>query len=358
MVIRSLNLNHFRTYSKAKFDFTNQTVVVCGRNGSGKTNLLEAIYLLASGKSFRAELEEEMISQDQEIARVNCKIEDPADGKLDLEIVLTRGQVGGEKISRKKFLVNGVSKKMTTFVGNLKAIIFGPWDLDLITGSPGLRRRFLDSLLIQTDPEYHRALVSYEKGLRQRNKLLERIRETGTSRNQLLFWDKLLIKNGNYLSNKREEFLTFLNLYQPFADWKVRFSSRYDRSPISETRLEQYAEEEVAAGVTLVGPHRDDVELFIEKESKNRDLSKFGSRGEQRLSVLWLKIGELEFLAASQEDKNNRPLLLLDDIFSELDHEHRSVVISIIDKQQTLITAADEHLLIGLKNSTQNITIG
>lgn len=357
MLIRSISLSHFRTYSQSHFDFTSQTVTISGANGSGKTNLLEAIYLLASGKSFRAELEEEMICQNQEIARVSGKTMNPSGGKLDLEIVMTRGQVGGEKVSRKKFLINGVSKKMVTFTGNLKAVIFGPWDLDLVTGSPGLRRRFLDTLLIQTDPEYHRALISYEKGLRQRNKLLEHIRETNTSRSQLLFWDKLLIKNGNYLSSKREEFLTFLNFYQPFADWKVSFSPRYDRSPISETRLEQYAEEEIAAGVTLVGPHRDDVELFIEEGENNRNLSKFGSRGEQRLAVLWLKIGELEFLAASQEDKNDRPLLLLDDIFSELDQEHRGVVLSVIGNQQTFITAADEHLLIGLKNGVQNITI-
>lgn len=357
MFVRSISLNYFRTYSKKQFDFDESTIAVSGPNGSGKTNLLEAIYLLASGKSFRAELEEEMISENQEIGRAKGRIEKPGSEKSELEIILTRGQIGGEKVSRKKFLINGVSKKMTTYIGHLKAVIFGPWDIDLITGSPGLRRRFLDSLLIQTDLEYHRAFVSYEKGLRQRNKLLENIREAGAPRSQLLFWDKLLIKNGNYLTNKREEFLTFLNLYRPFADWQMNFSSRYDRSPISEARLQQYADDEVAAGVTLVGPHRDDVEFSIDQEGKDRDLSKFGSRGEQRLAVLWLKIGELEFLASSQEDKNDRPILLLDDIFSELDHQHRELVITTIGKQQTFITAADEHLLPGLNNGLQTVKL-
>lgn len=358
MFVRSLDLVHFRTYSDSHFDFQSPTIAVSGPNGSGKTNLLESVYLLASGKSFHAELEEEMVRQDDEVARVRGEVETLSGGELNLEIVLTRGQVGGEKVSRKKFLINGVSKKMVTFAGSLKAVIFGPWDIDLITGAPGLRRRFLDSLLIQTDPEYHRALVSYEKGLRQRNKLLERIRETGTSRSQLLFWDKLLIKNGNYLSGRREEFITFLNLYRPFSNWHTNFSACYDRSSISEVRLQQYADEEVAAGITLVGPHRDDVELYVENGTENRDLSKFGSRGEQRLAVLWLKIGELEFLAGRNEDKSDRPILLLDDIFSELDHQHRNIVASVIGRQQTFITAADEHLLSGLKNDIQAVTIG
>ncbi|KKT74409.1 MAG: replication and repair protein RecF protein [Microgenomates group bacterium GW2011_GWA1_Microgenomates_45_10] len=357
MLLNSISLTHFRSFPKSHFDFDGQTIAISGLNGSGKTNLLEAIYLLASAKSFRADVEEEMIQETQEVGHVKGKLYSHDHEKKEIEIVLTRGQVGGEKVSRKKFYVNGVSKQVTNFVGNLKAVIFGPWDLDLITGSPGLRRRYLDSVLIQTDREYHRALISYEKGLRQRNKLLEDIREKGASRHQLIFWNKLLIKNGNYLTNKREEFLSFLNLFKPFLNWQLSFLSRYDRSSISETRLQQYSQEEVAAGVTLVGPHRDNVEFFLERDDHNIDLSKFSSRGEQRLGVLWLKLSELEFLASSQESRPDRPVLLLDDIFSELDHRHRELVITTIGKQQTFITGADDHLFPNFNSKIQLIRL-
>lgn len=362
MLLKGISLQNFRSYKKQKFEFSGKTMVVVGPNGAGKTNLLEAIYLLATGKSFRAELEEEMIAYGEEIARVTGEVGvEGSGGKMDqdgvaLEVVLTRGEVGGEKVDRKKFLVNGVAKRMMDFVGVFRAVLFGPWDLDLITDSPSLRRRYLDSVLVQRDREYRRALLSYEKGLRQRNRLLERIRDEGAPRSQLLFWDKLLIKNGDYLTRKREEFLSFLGLYRPFVGWETNFIPEYERSTISETRIAQYAEEEVAAGVTLVGPHRDDVEFYIEPSSagvQRRDLSKFGSRGEQRLAVLWLKLGELEFLAES----GPRPVLLLDDILSELDNQHREIVTSILDKQQTIITTADEHSLEVLGEKTQVIRL-
>lgn len=346
-MIKEIYLQNFRSYKKQKFEFGSGTVVVVGPNGSGKTNLMEAMYMLATGKSFRAELEEEVIGYGEEVGRVEAEV------GVDLEVVLTRGEVGGVKVGRKKFMVNGVPKRMMDFVGVFRAVLFGPWDLDLITDSPGLRRRFLDSVLVQVDREYRRALLSYEKGLRQRNRLLERIREAGIPRSQLIFWDKLLIKNGDYISRKREEILGFLNLYQPLSGSSVTFSSEYLKSAISESRLAQYAKEEVAAGVTLVGPHRDDVEFYFGRGEARRDLSKFGSRGEQRLAVFWLKLGELEYIAQMGE----RPVLLLDDIFSELDHAHRELVVSVVGKQQTFITAADEHLVSGLGEETQVIRL-
>jgi len=317
-----------------------------GPNTSGKTNLLEAIYLLATGKSFRAGVEREMISYGQEIARVQGKIESE-EGIQALEIVLTPGQVGSERVAKKKYSINKVGKRMMDFVGHLRCVLFGPEDLEIIVNSPSTRRDYLDRVLEQVDREYRRASLSYQKGLRQRNKLLEQIREEGKPRSILFFWDKLLIENGEVITRKREEFIEFIN-QQPdyFGDLNIQ----YDQSPISPARLEKYAGEEVAAGMTLVGPHRDDFRITLidadinaeERGNEGRDLSVYGSRGEQRTAVFSLKLGELEYVA---ERTGERPVLLLDDIFSELDHERRKKLLEVIPQQQTIITTTDIHLV-------------
>jgi len=312
---------------------------------------------LATAKSFRADLESEMIGYGKEIARATGEIEGHG-GKEKLEIILTTGMLQNEKVARKKCLVNGVAKRQMDFIGQLRAVYFGPEDLELVTDSPSTRRKYLDMVLTQVDREYTRALLSYEKGLRARNKVLEAIRETGAPRSQLYFWDQLLIKNGELMTKKREEFIEFINKYQSFGglpstpSTSLRTSSlrtgsfqyrlEYDKSVISTQRLEQYKEEEVAAGATLVGPHRDDWKILMGdlsgKEDIGKDISAYGSRGEQRLAILWLKLCELAFI---KETTDELPVLLLDDIFSELDKEHRETVWDLVGNQQTIITTAD-----------------
>jgi DNA replication and repair protein RecF len=339
MVIQSLKLSNFRNYTKKAFDFEEKTVVV-GPNGSGKSNLAEAIYLLATGKSYKADKEEEMIAYGEKLSIVGSEIQMSNDKYTSqsqnskLKIILSDGSLG---ITRKKFEVNGVAKRMIDFVGIFKAVMFGPQDMELVTGNPSGRRRYLDFVISQMDREYRRDLISYEKGVRQRNRLLERIREGEATRSQLFFWDKLLIKNGEYITWKREEYLEKLNNFKV-----AQFTSIYDKSVISESRLKQYELEEVAAGVTLVGPHRDD---FVTEMNK-KDVSKFGSRGEQRMAVLWLKEGELAYLTRDGE----LPVLLLDDIFSELDHKNRLEIEREIEDLikrggQVMITTADEHMM-------------
>jgi DNA replication and repair protein RecF len=306
-------------------------------------------------------LEAESIKYDTELARVVGVLSLAWTGPVGssspsrLEVIVTRGENGWP---RKKLLVNGVPKRLVDFAGNFKMVLFGPWDLDLVTESPSLRRRFLDTVLSQVDREYRRSILSYEKGLRQRNRLLFRIREEGASRSQLLFWNQLLIKTGDYVLTKRGEFIEFVNARPSLNDQK--FSLEYDRSVISEGRLEQYKEEEVAAATTLVGPHRDDFAFQISgrgEPRRSRSLDSFGSRGEQRMAVLWLKIAELDYIEdvlkrsdpGPGSDLVRRPTLLLDDIFSELDHEHRKVVMELAKKQQTIITTADPHFIKAIK---------
>lgn len=366
MSILKLRLENFRNIKKRSFEFDSLVNVIIGPNASGKTNILESIFLLSTGKSFKAKIEEEMINYDASLARVEGNLDSGSGGHLDgsdvggfrqtnsLEVVLTRGEIdiGGdrfEKAPRKKLLINGLSRRLVDFAGNLKTVLFGPWDMDLVTQSPALRRKFLDNVLSQVDREYRRSILSYEKGLKQRNRLLLRIREEGLSRSQLLFWDRLLIKNGDYISRKREEFIDFANKLEVDSPFDS-FDLEYDKSAISEARLEQYAQEEVMAATTLVGPHRDDI-VFKAKNSnqKERDLSRFGSRGEQRMAVLWLKLAEFCFV---EKNSGEKPLFLLDDIFSELDYEHRQIIFSLLRKTdnytgfslgQSIVTTADEH---------------
>ena len=364
MLIQKIKLTNFRNFKKKEFEFTPKVTLIVGDNATGKTNILEAIYLLSTGKSFKARLENEMINYEADIARIDGEVSSQIRTKL--EVVLTNGEVqigenpvNTKKSPRKKLLLNGVPKRLIDFAGNIKVVLFGPWDMDLVTASPSLRRRFLDSVLSQVDREYRRSIMIYEKGLRQRNKLLLRIRDEGMSRGQLMYWDKLLIKHGEYLTQKREEFLDFVNNTPDFLDRD--YSLYYDKSVISVGRLKQYEEEGVAAGTTLVGPHRDDVVFKIKNQNskiKNgvRELAPYGSRGEQRMGILWLKLAELSYIekitndpsagsgqASSAGSGQGKPVLLLDDIFSELDHEHRDIVMDVCKNQQTIITTADIH---------------
>ena len=210
MKLKSLRLKTFRSYHQKAWLFDNDTTLIVGDNGAGKTNLMEAIFLLSTGKSFRADKDAQMIFYGQELARVSGEV---TQNKilLTLEVVLTKGEVAGEIAPKKRHLVNGVARRQMDFVGNLRSILFRPEDIELVTGSPGRRRDYLNSVLEQVDREYRRSLLSYQKGLRQRNKLLEKIRENEAEISQLLFWDKLLIKNGEVIRRLRAEFLARIN---------------------------------------------------------------------------------------------------------------------------------------------------
>ncbi len=350
MIITRLILQNFRRFSKKEFSFSPTINIIIGPNAIGKTNILESLFLLATGKSFRAQESGEMIAFEKDIGRVGGEI--IQDEEKELEVMLTRGEVMGVKTPLKKYTINGVPKRMLDFVGTLKVVLFWPQDLELVTDSPSLRRHYLDFVLMQVDREYRRSLHSYEKGLRQRNKVLEAIRDTGAHHHQLIFWDQLLIKNGEYIMRKREEYIDFVNKFQ-ISNFKFQIISEiqnfkyqinYDKSIISRDRLDQYGREEVAAASTLVGPHRDDFNFLLTSTPgvEARDLSHFGSRGEQRLGIFWLKLAELAYIEKVSEDK---PVLLLDDIFSELDHEHRKIIFDIIGNQQTIMTTTDEHFI-------------
>lgn len=321
MEIKALSLENFRNFEKGEFEFGQGSALILGPNTSGKTSILEAVRLLSTGDSFRAERVSEMIRFGSEIARIKNE---------NLEVVLTKGEIQGKKTPKRKFLVNGVEKKKRDFVGHLLTVIFRPEDIRVITGSPTRRREFFNLVLSQTNWEYRRALSAYQRALRQRNKILEGMREGKAKKSDLFFWNQSLSKNGEVINKSREEFVSFVNRFWPEG---LRFFYRRSRF-VPDKNLEK----EIARGITSTGPHRDD--FWVKKNEKN--LALFGSRSEQRLAVLDLKLAELEFI---REEMKEKPVLLLDDIFSELDKDFRQKIFQIILGQQTIVTTAEPRLI-------------
>ena len=336
MFIKSLFLQNFRNYEKKDLEFDKKTLII-GPNTSGKTNIIEAVSFLSNGKSFKTDKDVQAIKYGQEVGRIKGLLEETL-----LEVVLTAGEVEGKKTQTKKFLVNGVSKRRADFIGNLQTVIFSPLDLEIVIGSPGTRRNFMDEVLEQVDFDYRIAIVEYEKGIRQRNSLLDMTRkQLHRDLKQFEYWDNLVVKYGNIITEKREALVAYFNSQTKDI---FDFAILYDKSIISHERLLQYQEEEKIVGVTLVGPHRDDLifEMFDNETQTARNIKFFGSRGQQRLTVLQLKLLQLKFF---EEKKNESPLLLLDDIFSELDEGHITHILKMLGDRESIVTTTHEEFV-------------
>lgn len=348
MVLKFLFLQNFRNHKKLEFSFSENMNLVVGPNGIGKTNLLEAIFLLSTGKSFRADKDDQMIGLGESVARVGGCVKDGESDETSLEVIINSG-VG--TAWHKKLSVNGVSRRRDVFAGIMSAVTFLPTDLEIVIGQPGVRRRFLDDVLEQVDADYALALMTYGKALRQRNALLARVQETGMREEKhFAYWDELLIKNGRVVAKKREEFIEFVNSR---GKGLYSFGLVYDKSEISEERLEKYRQAEVGAGVTLVGPHRDDVLILNKGEMKDGlGVKSFASRGQQRLVVLELRLSQIAYI---EERTGGRPLLMLDDIFSELDDGHMKDVMRLLPDYQCVITTTHEEFSGGSSKVEGNV---
>ncbi len=333
MILTHLTLQNLRNHTKRSFDFSKTTIII-GRNTAGKTNILEAIYILSHGKSFRAERDIDVISENRDFARVEGTI------KSEDDIVkLTANFVKRGTYLSKKYLVNGVARSLRTFSDYVYTVLFTPQDIELVTGSPGGRRRYIDSILVKAHKEYRVSHARYEKALRQRNRMLHDAK-TGKKeykRADYEYWENLLIEHGSVIHNFRNSFVEFVNMFEKGV---FEFKMLYDHSIISTERLYKYHFEEASAGVTLVGPQRDDFQFLFSKQ-KN-EVKEFGSRGEQRLTVLQLKLIEIAYL---KQATGELPILLLDDIFSELDSENIDMIYQFIEGQQTIITTTHKEFV-------------
>jgi DNA replication and repair protein RecF len=308
---------------------------VWGANAAGKTSLLEAIVLLAWGRSHRTSAEGEIVRWGQELARVEARVgrrDVPPEQRDQVEVALVRTASGG---ARKRIRVNGVARRAGALHGVLRTVMFAPEDMLLVSGSPSLRREALDRLAGERSTHYMRDLATYGRALQQRNGLLRAIREEQATRAELRFWDQALLDAG---TSVREERMRLLHdLAGPLAaahaeiapdeaaeaPLEVVYSTNAPQHPgesvrdALERRLGETADKEVWNGTTLVGPHRDDL-VF---ELAGRPLATFASRGQQRTAILAFKLAELDLLTALD---GRPPLLLLDDVFSELDPARRA----------------------------------
>lgn len=350
MKIDKLLLENFRNHKELVLDFDGESALIVGKNGAGKTNVLEAAHMLSTTKSLRATYDREVINHKAEYARVAASI--VPNGQLEeLELFVIKSD-RSENSSTKKVKVDKVKKTLSEFAGNINTVLFTPHDVELFTQSPSKRRDYLDSIFYQMDRGYKKAHRDYKKAIRNRNKLLDKIREFGTGKDQLPYWDEKIIETGNLIQKRRKQFLDFLQKnINGYADElntnHVEYKINYEKSEISKQRLMDKRNSEIGAARTLIGPHRDDFSIEFNKH----DISSYGSRGQKRTTVLSLKLCELDFIT---KVLGKRPILLLDDIFSELDENHKNAVTNIIDLQQTIITTADEN---DLKNGLKVIRL-
>ncbi len=346
MKLAGISLQYFRSYTQKSFLFPKQTTVIVGENAQGKTSIIEAITALSTGESFRAEKVDEMIQFEQELGRIKGKVsyqkvtedDERVDEETDLDMTLTRGFVSGKKVQTRIYAVNGVNRRKKDFVGHFFTVAFRPEDMRLVEGSPSRRREFIDTVLTITDREYAASLKTYEDGLKRRNKLLQQINEGFAPKTVLSYWTNLLLKHGKIVQDKRQ------NFFASFAavPFPIQFELAYEPSVMSPEHLAKYELAEIAAGHTLIGPHKDDFSVQLLFNDTMRNIAQYGSRGQQRLAVLWLKVCELTFL---KEQTQQIPVLLLDDILSELDETHRHDVLSLLQHGQSIVTTTEEKIV-------------
>ena len=354
-----LEVSGYRNLDRVNLAFSGDRAVFVGENAQGKSNLLEAIYLLATMRAARAETDAQVVSRaayDEVLpaARVVGHVSTGA-GPLKIEVtVVTRPGANGP-IGTKTVKVNGVSKRMSDAIGRMTAVLFTADDLEMISGAPSLRRRYLDTTLAQVEPQYASARSRFERVLTQRNSLLKRIREGLAREDELAFWDSELAKDGALLLHRRAQATgtisrlarTVHSHLAPGENLSVSYRPKIETG----TEIETLTEDELiaaytralaagmgrdtTAGMTLTGPHRDDVEFVLDDFA----VAGFASRAQQRTVALSLRLAEAKFL---EERRGEAPVLLLDDILSEMDAARRgSVLAAIGDVDQMMVTGTD-----------------
>jgi DNA replication and repair protein RecF len=373
MYLSRLSLHNFRNYTQLDLSLQPGLSVFYGDNAQGKTNLLEAISMLATCVSFHASSDREVVNwfAPEQVAHVegvsqrredevtiNIAIFNPAPTPPTLLNSATLAPpkhviVMPTNVSRKRYKVNGVPKKTIDVIGQIKVVLFTPLDLHLVDGPPDERRRFLDRALCQSQPRYCQALIKYRKIVEQRSALLKRIRDGLEEPQMLNYLDEQLVGVANQIMYERQRMITLLNqsanvFQQAISGGHEQLQIVYrpsfkptDAQNLIEIRkayfqqLQALRQREIAQGVCLLGPHRDDLGFVV----NGINMLTYGSRGQQRTTALAVKLAELSFMRANTGDE---PILLLDDVFSELDHLRRDYLLNQVRQyQQVFLTTTD-----------------
>ena len=356
MKISSLVLNKFRNYDNLKLTLNDDLTVLFGENGQGKTNIVEAIYLCATGKSHRTSKESELLKFGGETFDVFLCLE-KENYPREIEI-----KWNSEK--KKQIRINEIPiKKMGELIGTLNAVMFAPEDMSIVKEGPANRRRFIDIAFSQIKPSYFYNLQQYSKILRNRNIILKEIHSTGKKNDTLEVWNQSLIEVGSKIVQERIKFVEQLSVlvckwHSALSDEKERLIMNYrgtfkidvkdDFETIKKNfmaKLEENYRSEVSAQTTVTGPHRDDFLLLLD----GNELRHFGSQGQQRTAVLALKLAEVDVMI---NETGETPILLLDDVLSELDSKRQTMLLNSIKGIQTIITCTNKEAITANKEKS------
>jgi len=343
MYIEELELHNYRNYEKLSIEFEDKVNVILGENAQGKTNVMESLYVLAMAKSHRTTNDKDLIRWDEEYAKINGRIK-KGSGSFPLELVISK--------KGKKAKFNHIEqRKLSQYIGNMNVVMFAPEDLNLVKGSPQVRRRFIDMEIGQVSPVYLHDIGQYQKILQQRNHYLKQLQiKKQTDETMLDVLTEQFIQIAVKIIIKR---FGFINMLQEWASpihtgisrglesLKINYKPSLDVSEeldsstmikIYEDKFSSIRKRELERGVTLVGPHRDDLTFYV----NDRDVQTFGSQGQQRTTALSLKLAEIELI---HSEIGEYPILLLDDVLSELDDYRQSHLLNTIQgRVQTFVT--------------------
>ena len=332
MIIESMELKNYRNYDTLHIQFSPKTNILYGNNAQGKTNLLEAIYVCCTTKSHRGSKDREMIRFQEEESHIKLNIrKDQVPYRIDMHL---------KKNKAKGIAINGIPiRKASELFGIVNVVFFSPEDLNLIKNGPSERRKFIDLELCQLNKLYVHSLVSYNRILMQRNRLLKDIVFKPEYEETLDVWDLQLAQYGREVIRYRENFIFQLNemigtIHQKLSGGRENLQIVYDPCACAdqlEDEIKRSRFSDKKQKTSLVGPHRDDIGFYMDKV----DIRKFGSQGQQRTAALSLKLAEIELVKKLVKDD---PILLLDDVLSELDGERQSHLLSAINQIQTMMT--------------------
>ncbi len=332
MIIKSLELADFRNYDFLHIDFSGGTNILYGDNAQGKTNILEAIYLSATTKSHKGSKDKDIVNFYKDEAHIRTYLEkDGIEMRIDMHLRKNKSKgiaIDGQKI-----------KKAAELLGLLNVVFFSPEDLSIIKNGPAERRRFVDMELCQLDQFYLYNLNHYNRIVNQRNKLLKDMYFNPSLRDTLNIWDSQLVSFGSKIIERRKLFVEQLNeiifdIHKKLSGGREELSIHYEPDVLIEDyeeTLVRNQERDIKLKQTVTGPHRDDFSFIV----GDIDIRKFGSQGQQRTAALSLKLSEIELVKKMTKD---HPVLLLDDVLSELDSNRQNYLLSTIGDIQTIIT--------------------
>lgn len=347
MYVKRLMVKNFRCYEDLDVELSPNINIVYGKNAQGKTNLLEAVYYCATGRSHRTSYDKECIRYDQSEAMIKIWYEKYKQDQIEIHL---------RKNGRKSVAINGYpAQKINELFGCFHVVVFSPEDLSLIKNGPARRRKFMDMEICQVDPIYLHDLQQYCKVLRQRNQLLKEIAKNPGKKETIFAWDTQLVQYGIKVMQRRAQFVSHLEtftgqIHESITHGEEKLKILYENAvPMDANMFQRMLEKDLARdiryGTTASGPHHDDLALYVDKA----DVRVYGSQGQQRTTALSMKLAELEMM---KEEIGHSPVLLLDDVMSELDQDRQLHLAKYIQENQTIITCT------GIEDSIRHLPAG